>query len=73
MLDVVECDDIKHGSATMYALFPGAGEEGEGTSSLNCTAREGHPLLMRCTDYPRPSTMHANFLAGEELKSRRKQ
>ena len=30
MLDVGKCDDIEHGSATMYALLLGAGEEGKG-------------------------------------------
>jgi hypothetical protein len=73
MLDVVECDDIKHGSATMYALFPGADEEGEGTSISILLFVGVHQVLMRCTDYPRLPTMHTDFLAGEELKSRRKQ
>jgi hypothetical protein len=47
MLDVVECDDIKHGCATMYALLLGAGKEGEGMFTPIVPLVEGHRLLTR--------------------------
>jgi hypothetical protein len=47
MLDVVECDDIKHGCATMYAPLLGAGKEGEGKFTTIVLLEEGHRLLTR--------------------------
>lgn len=73
MLDVGECDDIKHGSATMYALLFGAGEEGKGVSTPIELLMGVYQLLMRSTDHPRPPTTHTDFLAGEELKIRGEQ
>jgi len=70
MLDVGECDDIKHGSATMYALLSGAAEEGKGISTSIELLVGVHQFLMRGTDYPRLPTTHTDFLAGEELKIR---
>jgi len=73
MLDVGECDNIKHGSATMYALLLRAGEEGKGISTSIELLVGVHQLLMRGTDHPRPPTTHTDFLAGEELTIRGEQ
>lgn len=73
MLDVGRCDDIKYGRATMYALLLGAGEEGKGIHVPIALLVEGHQLLIRGTDYPRPPTTHTDFLAGQELKIRGEQ
>lgn len=73
MLDVGECDDIKHGSATMYALLFGAGEEGKGVSTPIELLMGVYQLLMRSTDHPRPPTTHTDSLAGKELKIRGEQ
>lgn len=36
-----ECDDIKNGRPTMYALLPGAGEEGKGIFLATTLLEEG--------------------------------